>query len=396
MPHERAVRPRRWKRPATLVPHHRLAGVEKGATGPAGLRRPKVRSPSATLVSSTVHGCQTPGAGLAKGRTHSFAASIDSPERPTVNTTTPEVQTDTAEKNAPPPRLDPAPAAGVHAARQEAESRQLRQRLTPIRRRILVLSGKGGVGKSTVAANLAMSLALAGCDVGLLDVDIHGPSIPKLLGLEGRQLTAGGGAIQPISIGPRLKVMSIGFLLGSPRDAVVWRGPLKYNIIRQFLSDVEWGGLDALIIDSPPGTGDEPLSVAQLIGPPLAAIIVTTPQEVAIADVRRSITFCQQLKMEVLGLVENMSGFVCPRCGKTIDLFKTGGGEALAHEMAVPFLGRIPLDPQIVVSGDAGAPFVQRFAESSAARAFEEIVRPILLSLHQDQTRPSDINKATS
>ena len=259
-----------------------------------------------------------------------------------------------------------------------------------------MLSGKGGVGKSTVAANLAMSLALAGCDVGLLDVDIHGPSIPKLLGLEGRQLTAGGGAIQPISIGPRLKVMSIGFLLGSPRDAVVWRGPLKYNIIRQFLSDVEWGGLDALIIDSPPGTGDEPLSVAQLIGPPLAAIIVTTPQEVAIADVRRSITFCQQLKMEVLGLVENMSGFVCPRCGKTIDLFKTGGGEALAHEMAVPFLGRIPLDPQIVVSGDAGAPFVQRFAESSAARAFEEIVRPILLSLHQDQTRPSDINKATS
>jgi Mrp family chromosome partitioning ATPase len=305
-----------------------------------------------------------------------------------VSTATPEIHTHTADKDAPPRPPASEAAAEVQAAKHEAELQQLRQRLAPIRQKILVLSGKGGVGKSTVAANLAMSLALAGCDVGLLDVDIHGPSIPKLLGLEGRQLTVGAGAIQPVSIGPRLKVMSIGFLLGSPRDAVVWRGPLKYNVIRQFLSDVDWGGLDALIIDSPPGTGDEPLSVAQLIGPPLAAIVVTTPQEVAVADVRRSITFCEQLKVEVLGVVENMSGFVCPHCGKTTDLFKTGGGEALAREMAVPFLGRIPLDPQVVASGDAGAPFVQRFAESPAAQAFEDIARPILLRLDASKSPP--------
>ena len=216
------------------------------------------------------------------------------------------------------------------------------------------------------------------------------------LELEGRQLSMGGGAIQPVAIGPRLKVMSIGFLLRSPRDAVVWRGPLKYKLIQQFLSDVDWGRLDALIIDSPPGTGDEPLSVAQLIGPPVAAIVVTTPQEVAVADVRRSITFCEQLKVEVLGVVENMSGFVCPHCGKTTDLFKTGGGEALAREMAVPFLGRIPLDPQVVASGDAGTPFVQRFAESPAAHAFEDIVRPILLNLHRDEPQPSGTEKADS
>ena len=216
------------------------------------------------------------------------------------------------------------------------------------------------------------------------------------LELEGRQLSMGGGAIQPVAIGPRLKVMSIGFLLDSPRDAVVWRGPLKYKLIQQFLSDVDWGRLDALIIDSPPGTGDEPLSVAQLIGPPVAAIVVTTPQEVAVADVRRSITFCEQLKVEVLGVVENMSGFVCPHCGKTTDLFKTGGGEALAREMAVPFLGRIPLDPQVVASGDAGTPFVQRFAESATTHAFEDIVRPILSSLHQNDPEPSRVEKADS
>ena len=290
-----------------------------------------------------------------------------------------------------PPRPPASEAAADDgSARREAELQQLRQRLAPIRQKILVLSGKGGVGKSTVAANLAMSLALAGCDVGLLDVDIHGPSIPKLLGLEGRQLSVGGGAIQPVPIGPRLKVMSIGFLLGSPRDAVVWRGPLKYKIIQQFLSDVDWGGLDVLIIDSPPGTGDEPLSVAQLIGPPLAAIVVTTPQEVAVADVRRSITFCQQLQVEVLGVVENMSGFVCPHCGKTTDLFKIGGGEALAHEMEVPFLGRIPLDPQVVVSGDMGAPFVHRFGESPTGRAFEDMARPIRLRLDASDSSPPE------
>lgn len=296
------------------------------------------------------------------------------------------------EAAAPAPAMEPAAAA--RAVQHEAELQHLRQRLAPIRLKILVLSGKGGVGKSTVAANLAMSLALAGCEVGLLDIDVHGPSIPKLLGLEGEscQPAAEPGGIHPVPLGPRLKVMSIGFLLQSPRDAVVWRGPLKYKVIEQFLRDVVWGPLDVLVIDSPPGTGDEPLSVAQLIGPTAGAIVVTTPQEVAVADVRRSISFCQHLHLPVLGVVENMSGFVCPHCGRTTDLFKAGGGEALAREMAVPFLGRVPLDPQVVVSGDAGRPFVHTLAESPTGRAFENLVRPILFQLQpapNAQTGPS-------
>jgi Mrp family chromosome partitioning ATPase len=286
----------------------------------------------------------------------------------------------------------------AHAAQREAEQQRLSQRLGQIRQKILVLSGKGGVGKSTVAANLAMSLALKGCKVGLLDVDIHGPSIPKLLGLEDESCPPAveAGAIQPVPVGANLKVMSIGFLLQSPRAAVIWRGPLKYKVIEQFLRDVMWGSLDVLVIDSPPGTGDEPLSVAQLVGQPASAIVVTTPQDVAVADVRRSITFCQQLHLQVLGVVENMSGFVCPHCGKTTDLFKSGGGESLAREMGVPFLGKVPLDPQVVDSGDTGTPFVQRFAESPAAHAFERIARPILLNLQQTKQQPSDTNKATA
>jgi Mrp family chromosome partitioning ATPase len=272
----------------------------------------------------------------------------------------------------------------------------LRDRLQAIRQKILVLSGKGGVGKSTVAANLAMSLALAGCEVGLLDVDIHGPSIPKLMGLEGENCrpAAEPGGLQPVTIIPRLKVMSIGFLLQSPRDAVIWRGPLKYKVIEQFLRDVVWGTLDVLVIDSPPGTGDEPLSVAQLVGQPAGAIVVTTPQDVAVADVRRSITFCQQVHLQVLGVVENMSGFVCPHCGKTTDLFKSGGGEALAREMGVPFLGKVPLDPQVVDSGDAGTPFVQRFADSPTAQAFADIVRPILANLRPSAGPASPTGKS--
>ena len=289
------------------------------------------------------------------------------------------------------PAAEPKAPPSVEADRSRPQAPPvdpvLRDRLQAIRQKILVLSGKGGVGKSTVAANLAMSLALAGCEVGLLDVDIHGPSIPKLMGLEGEHCrpAADPGGLQPVTIVPRLKVMSIGFLLQSPRDAVIWRGPLKYKVIEQFLRDVVWGNLDVLVIDSPPGTGDEPLSVAQLVGRPAGAIVVTTPQDVAVADVRRSITFCQQAHLEVLGVVENMSGFVCPHCGKTTDLFKSGGGQSLAREMGVPFLGKVPLDPQVVDSGDAGTPFVQCFAGSPTAKAFGEIVRPILSNLHREK-----------
>jgi ATP-binding protein involved in chromosome partitioning len=275
-----------------------------------------------------------------------------------------------------------SPAAETKPEPQPHEDPALQTRLRTIRHKILVLSGKGGVGKSTVAANLALALALTGRRVGLLDVDIHGPSIPKLMGLEGKRPGAADAGIQPLCVSPNLKVMSIGFLLENERDAVIWRGPMKFGVIQQLLRDVVWGELDCLIIDCPPGTGDEPLSVAQLLGQPAGAIVVTTPQDLAVADVRRSITFCQKVHLQVLGIVENMSGFACPDCGKTTDLFKAGGGEALAREMGVPFLGRVPLDPQVVDSGDAGTPFVQRFAGSPTAHAFAEIMRPILSHLH--------------
>lgn len=246
-----------------------------------------------------------------------------------------------------------------------------------IGQKLLVMSGKGGVGKSTVAANLATSLALAGKSVGLLDVDIHGPSIPRLMGLEGRQLVMHEAEIVPIEVG-NLKVMSIGFLLGSPEDAVIWRGPMKFAVISQFLGDVEWGRLDYLVIDAPPGTGDEPLSVAQLIGDGAAAVLVTTPQQLSVADVRRSVSFCRQLSLPVLGIVENMSGLACPHCGGRIELFGGGGGEALAREMNVPLLGRIPIDPKIVECGDSGVPYVHRFAESDAAKAYAGLIDRIL------------------
>jgi len=262
-------------------------------------------------------------------------------------------------------------------AKREQEELMLKSRMGEIGFKLLVLSGKGGVGKSTVAANLAVALATRGNRVGLLDVDVHGPSIPKLMGLEGQPIGAAGEALAPIHLTERLKVMSIGFLLKSNADAVIWRGPLKYNVIRQFLKDVAWGQLDYLVIDSPPGTGDEPLSVAQLVGSPAGAVIVTTPQDLAISDVRRCVSFCNTLSLPVVGIVENMSGLVCPKCGEELALFKTGGGRVLAQEMGVPFLGAIPIEPQIVDSGDAGTPFVERHANTRSGTAFADIVSRI-------------------
>ena len=238
---------------------------------------------------------------------------------------------------------------------QFRERQALARKMCQIGYKLLVMSGKGGVGKSTVAANLAASLALAGKCVGLLDVDIHGPSIPKLMGLANERVVVHAEEMVPLEIGANLKVMSIGFLLASAADAVIWRGPMKYGVIRQFLKDVDWGPLDYLVIDAPPGTGDEPLSVAQLVGQPAGAVLVTTPQELSIADVRRSVSFCEKVSLPVVGIIENMSGLLCPHRGGQIDLFKTGG-EGLAHEMNVSFLGRIPIDPQIVECGDAGVP----------------------------------------
>jgi len=259
----------------------------------------------------------------------------------------------------------------------QAEQEQIRQRIRQIKHQILVLSGKGGVGKSTVAVNLAVSLSLTGKSVGLLDIDIHGPSIPKILNLEGKTVQAAGEVILPIEMVENLKVMSIGFLLRGKDDAVIWRGPMKYHMIKQFLKDVQWGNLDFLIVDSPPGTGDEPLSVVQLLENADGAVIVTTPQEVALSDVRKCITFCRNLKLPVLGVLENMSGFVCPNCGERTDIFKSGGGEIMAKQMGVPFLGRVPIDPQIVQACDSGKPFVYHYNQSQTTKAFEKILNPI-------------------
>ncbi|MBN1395332.1 MAG: Mrp/NBP35 family ATP-binding protein [Pirellulales bacterium] len=258
------------------------------------------------------------------------------------------------------------------------QRRNIARKMCRIDRKLLVMSGKGGVGKSTVAANLAVSLALADKSVGLLDVDIHGPSIPRLMGLEGQQLVMHESEIVPIDVGGNLKVMSIGFLLGSPEDAVIWRGPMKFGVISQFLGDVEWGTLDYLVIDAPPGTGDEPLSVAQLAGERTTAVLVTTPQALSVADVRRSVSFCRKMSMPIAGIIENMSGLVCPHCNGRIDLFGSGGGEALAREMDVPVLGKIPIDPKIVECGDSGEPYIHRFAESDAAKAFAKVVERII------------------
>ncbi|MGB9005442.1 MAG: Mrp/NBP35 family ATP-binding protein [Candidatus Aminicenantales bacterium] len=259
------------------------------------------------------------------------------------------------------------------------EEAKISKRLTRIHNRVLVFSGKGGVGKSTVAANLALSLSLRGEKVGALDVDIHGPNLAKMLGVDEKKMDVSSDVIMPVQVNDNLKLVSMSFLLSSPDLPVIWRGPMKMKIIQQFLGDVEWGDLDWLIIDSPPGTGDEPLSVAQLI-PATGAIVVTTPQEVSILDSRKAVIFAMKLNLKILGIVENMSGLTCPHCGRRIDLFKTGGGEAAALELGVPFLGRIPIDPRIVISGDEGKPFADALTASEASRAFQEIVDRIMNS----------------
>jgi Mrp family chromosome partitioning ATPase len=257
--------------------------------------------------------------------------------------------------------------------KKKQEERVLQSRLSNIKHRIAVMSGKGGVGKSTVAVSLAVTLASQGHKVGLLDADIHGPNLPKMLGLENKRLQAGADGIVPEPVMDNLAVVSMAFLLENPDNPVVWRGPLKHTVIRQFVADVQWGELDFLIIDLPPGTGDEPLSVAQVIKPMDGSVIVTTPQDVALLDSRKSVVFSQQIEVPVLGVVENMSGFNCPHCGEAIDLFKQGGGRKAAEDLKVPFLGAVPLDPQVVVQGDAGKPFVTAFPKTKAAKAFTEI-----------------------
>jgi Mrp family chromosome partitioning ATPase len=230
----------------------------------------------------------------------------------------------------------------------------IKNRLSKIKRKILVMSGKGGVGKSTVAAYLALTLARQGANrVGLLDVDLHGPSIARLVDARGGLQMPEGGGIKPYPYSDHLGVVSMEMVMGDRDTAVIWRGPLKISAIRQFISDIEWGDLDFLVVDSPPGTGDEPLTVAQTI-PDAEALIITTPQEISLADVRKSINFCRQVNMKILGLVENMSGLTCPHCGEKIDIFGAGGGEKMAKEMGIPLLVRIPMDPLMVELSDRG------------------------------------------
>lgn len=244
--------------------------------------------------------------------------------------------------------------------------------LKKIKNKFIVMSGKGGVGKTSVSVNLAMGLAGKGYKVGIMDVDLHGPDVPRMLGLKGMLTLNQNQKLIPMSYSENLQAVSVESLTQNKDDAIIWRGPLKHSAIRQFIADVEWGELDFLIIDSPPGTGDEPLTVAQTIKD-AKAIIVTTPQEVALADIRKSINFCKTVKMEIFGLIENMSGFTCPNCGEKIDLFGSGGGEKTANAMGVTFLGKIPFDLNIVSCGDTGVSFQEKYKDSEVTKAIADI-----------------------
>jgi len=269
------------------------------------------------------------------------------------------------------------------AKEKQEEEQKLIERLSRIRHTIMVMSGKGGVGKSTVAANLAAGLARQGYAVGILDGDIHGPNIPKILGVEGRPLRGDdGGNMLPIEVYKNLSVVSVGNLLENQDQPIIWRGPMKHSIMRHFLANVAWGELDFLIVDLPPGTGDEPLSIAQLIRDAKAgmtpyALVVTTPQDVALLDSRKSVEFARTLDLKMLGIIENMSSFSCPHCGHAIDLFKVGGGERAAIDLKVPFLGAVPIDPKVVKDTDEGKPFMLYDMSCAAGMAFQRIVEKI-------------------
>jgi len=261
----------------------------------------------------------------------------------------------------------------------EEQEHRIKTWMTKVKHKIVVLSGKGGVGKSTIAANLAIALAWKGRPylVGILDADIMGPSIPKMLGARKQQLNMGPAGIFP-AVGPLgIKIISMDFLLPTDETPVIWRDPMKSVAIRQFLADVVWGDLEFLIVDLPPGTGDEALSVMQLIPQIDGVIIVTIPSEVSQIVVKKAVTFTRELNAPLIGVLENMSGFVCPKCGAETDIFKVGGGQKISNDLEIPFLGRVPLDPRICEDSDQGTPFIIKHSDSPAAKAFMEIVDKI-------------------
>ena len=275
----------------------------------------------------------------------------------------------------------------------QAQQEQIEQNIKHIKHQILVLSGKGGVGKSSIAVNLAVWLSMQGKKVGLLDVDIHGPSVPKLLNLEDRKLQASGDKIEPIAYSDTLKVISVGFILNNENDALIWRGPMKHNVIKQFVCDVSWGQLDYLIVDCPPGTGDEPLSIVQLLGKADGAVIVTTPQQIAVTDVKKCITFCRQLNLPILGVLENMSGFVCPHCDHRTNIFGDDGGKQMANDFDVPFLGSIPIDPNMVSAADSGKPFIHFNNQTPTAQALSDVFEPLIQSNETNVINNKEQNK---
>jgi Mrp family chromosome partitioning ATPase len=260
---------------------------------------------------------------------------------------------------------------------KDNQDMELQSSLGKIKHKIMVMSGKGGVGKSSTSVNLAVALSKKGFQVGIMDVDLHGPDIPRMLGLTGMLDVNENRKLVPIAHSKNLSAISIESLTPDKDNAIIWRGPIKFSAIKQFIADVEWGDLDYLIIDAPPGTGDEPLTVAQLI-PNAKALVVTTPQEVSLADVRKSISFCKTVKMDILGLVENMSGFLCPHCGEPIDLFGSGGGERTAAKAGIHFLGKIPFDPKVVACGDSGNCIQDAFADSPVSKAFEALADQVV------------------
>ena len=272
---------------------------------------------------------------------------------------------------------------------------EIKERLHHIKNKILVMSGKGGVGKSSVAAYLSVALAKKGYKVGLMDVDLHGPSIPRMLGLKGNIGPGGSeGKAHPIRYIPNMEVISIEPLMGENKDsATIWRGPLKIGVIRQFIADIDWSDLDYMIIDSPPGTGDEPLTIAQTI-PDAKSVIVTTPQEISLADVRKSINFCRQVNMEILGIVENMSGLKCPHCGEMIDIFKTQGGMLTAKKEGLNLLGSLPFEPEVVSKGDTGNMSLLDDNKLLITQEFNKIVDKIVeLTMNRSESVPESKNE---
>jgi Mrp family chromosome partitioning ATPase len=274
----------------------------------------------------------------------------------------------------------------THSGKTTAEDELLKQRMGKVKHKIAVISGKGGVGKTLVAVNLAATLAMGKGfgKVGLLDADIHGPCVPKMLGLKGSRLESGPPGIMPVLSESGIKVVSMAFLLPSDDSPVIWRGPIKMGAIKQLLSEVAWGELEYLLVDLPPGTGDEPLTVLQLLPETDGVVIVTIPSEVSGDVVRKAVTFARMLKVPVLGIVENMAGLVCPHCGEPIEVFKGGVGRKVAEDMGVPFLGSIPIDPGISCDSDSGKPFVEEHPDSVAAKAFGEIVKKIVEGLKNE------------